>query len=84
MRIMKYDFDAVCFWSSLDLEVSAFKPNAKFLKYFQEIFHYKKSEILFVGDRIDRDKALADNFGCQFVHIKAFNRYAKYLVLDKK
>jgi HAD superfamily hydrolase (TIGR01549 family) len=74
MKKLNYDFETSAYWSSLDIEISAFKPNPKFLYHFQTLHGFTKEEILFVGDRLERDKALADNFGCSFLHIGEFKR----------
>ena len=74
MMYMKYNFNPNVYWSSLDYEISSFKPNPFFLQYIQMKFNYTKEEILFVGDRLDRDKKIADNFGCNFLHIKYFQK----------
>ena len=72
MKKMKYNFNSNLYWSSLDYEISSFKPNPFFLFFLQKKYNYNKDEILFVGDRVDRDKKIADNFGCQFAHVKDF------------
>lgn len=65
LSAMGLRFDAVV--SSTDVDVDAFKPSSKGLRVVLEKLGTLPEKALFIGDRVDRDQACAENAGVKFL-----------------
>ena len=59
------------FWSDDDL-IKCMKPNPKGLRNIIELLKLNREEILYIGDRDDRDGACAKSAGVDYCDVKEF------------
>ena len=71
-KIKALDFTPdYAFWSDDDL-IKCMKPNADGLKNIVKLLNLNREEILYIGDRDDRDGLCAENAGVNYCDVKKF------------
>ena len=71
-KIKALDFTPdYAFWSDDDL-IKCMKPNADGLKNIIKLLKLNREEILYIGDRDDRDGLCAENAGVDYCDVKKF------------
>lgn len=71
-KIKALDFTPdYAFWSDDDL-IKCMKPNAAGLKNIVKLLNLNREEILYIGDRDDRDGLCAKNAGVDYCDVKKF------------
>lgn len=54
-------------YSAADLNIGQLKPSPKGLEVIAEDLHCNKSDMIMIGDRMEKDGMAAENFGCDYI-----------------
>ena len=73
-KISALDFKPDYMFFSDDDIIKCMKPNPKGLKNILKEFNLKSSEVLYIGDRDDRDKICAEQANVDYLDVRNFER----------
>lgn len=63
-----------------DGNIQFMKPHSQGLLYIKTKYHLNKEDMIFIGDRLEKDGLCAKNFGCRYIILKSipFFRWRQY------